>query len=655
MGDATGYTGVVHSAEQVGYSSAEGYTGVVSSPVVSGYTGAAPVTSHRGSGAVSGTGTPRSSPTPSRYDTVVRENAPGAYAATDYLPEPPTLDLDLVREVDETSPDPGPEVSQPVPAPAGPPSPSEGANPGPQADALRTEPGPLSRARGEDQALARALSSLVDDWLDLERRGRLSPGPIRNEALEPGLRSLSGPGALAPFGGPYPARLLGELAPLLDEQIEQALDSAPATDLGVAYLQGLGQGLLSALAGTGAGLAGSALDPVGSAVSTASSLLAELRRRTDNGESLYEAANGVFNPVVQATEAWIEADELAGEALQAARAGDWREAAALSRAAGRRAFSFSTGVTDTLTAAAGAAKVPGRASRFLRARNKSLTSSAGSPALSPLPPPHAPHPSAVPRADGPTPRLASDGVGPLRPTSVKRVPDGVTGSVQPGKPPMPAVRPPAPRHPRWPNVPVLGRGKSARLRDMARATVEARLRDARRTLSALPKDLRSHHRAAAMKPVYNAQERLDALQQQLRHPDRAYLYDVEVLGVETPGGLVTPDRIPGMRAADGRHPGRTFDVYELRPDGSHRPRELKTSRTQLDAFPKRGVQVQYKRGSKLGKQLRKTQALQDFAVQKGGRILVRGTALDGSSIRLSLDPGPMRSTVVADYDATDLN
>jgi len=611
MAERAGYTGVVQGTEMVGYSSSDGYTGVVAARVTSGYTGAAPVTAAPTRVAASRAPTTTPPVRQSRYDQAVQTN-PVDTTAPGSTGQP--LDLDEVREIDEEDPEPEEAREQP------------GEDP-PSGSVSELTP-PMSRDGTE--TTVSDLIGLVDRIVNLERQARLSPQPT-NDALEGARRALTGTLTTAAFGGQHPVHLIGKLATALDDQVEATLATSPPSNLGVAYLHGIGQAVLSGLTSAGSGILAVTQDPIGTAINQARGLIDEIDARVDQGQSVLTAVNGVLNPVSRAGHAWNAAEDLAGAALEAAEDGDWVEATRLSRAAGRQAGGFSAAVVDTATMAAGGAK------SLVRRRRLRPTVPRAAPVPPPPPSPRVPaspstHPAIVPPAS-------------VKPQSQPSPP------VPPTKPIQPAVPLSLP-HKVWTKVPVVSPGKLDALHTYNRALYTGQLQAARQRLLNLTGSRRKRQRAAAMKPVYNTQERLDAIEQQRRNPDRAYLYDVKVIGVETPAGLIKPRQIPGMRAADPKSPGRTFDVYEMRPDGTHRARELKTATTTIESVPKSGgVSVAFNRGSKLGKQLAKTDALQDFATNTGGKIRVIGTALDGSAVELLLDPKSMRSTIVSDYGA----
>ena len=602
MPELVGYTGVVQGTEMVGYTSADGYTAVVASGVTSGHTGTTPVTAATRQATHS-----RSVTTPpvpgSAYDQAIGTDATSVGPSSAARP----FDLDEVREIEEADLDDEPA--------------EQGRQPNLEASTAAT-------ADRDGEATAGAIARLVDRLVDLERHARLSPQPT-NSALEEAWRALTGPPTEAPFGGQHPVHLIGELATAgFDRQLEAALAASPPSNLGVAYLQGIGQAVITGLVSASSGIVSTQVDPIGAALNQAWSLVDEIETRVEQGQSLLTAVNGVLNPITRAAAAWNAADAAAGAALDAAAMGDWLEAVKLSRAAGRQAAGFSAAVVDTATTAAGWTKQVAERGRLrLKAQRRA-----------PEPPtPPAPIPSGM----GTTTTTTV-------PATPKSQPSPPAASTKPGQAQVPLSTP----HPVWAKVPVVNPAKLASLLTYNKALYAGQLQAARQRLLGLTGRRRKRQRAAAMKAVYNTQERLDALEQQRRHPDRAYLYDVKVKGVETPAGLVRPRQIPGMRAADPDAPGRIFDVYEMRPDGTHRPRELKSVTTTIDSVPKSGgVTVAFNRGSQLGKQLGKTNALQDFATKTGGKIRLTGKALDGSDVELLMDPNTMSSTIVSDYGA----
>jgi hypothetical protein len=330
-----GYTGVVYSEYEAGYTSAEGYTGVVRGTMASGYTGAAfvpsaPVTTKGGSAAgpilVTTGGRSEVDPipvTPSPYDGVAadRGTAPGAALPLDYRSAPPSVDSGISREEEEAEPPPPPPQD-------------------PAAGQLAPIEAPYSEG---DDARVGKIDELVRSLLSVGRQIRLSPVPEPNESLARAQRLLEKGLAPVPLGSrivegepdllqelwprmPEPKAfgrdLVGRLADFLDQKVAETLAQSKPNNLGVAYLQGILQEVLSTMIQATRSTTEQNIDPVGTTLDLAKGLVEAIRGRMDKeGESFWEAVDSVLNPVTKLVRAGEQANEIAGEALAADRRG----------------------------------------------------------------------------------------------------------------------------------------------------------------------------------------------------------------------------------------------------------------------------------------------------------------------------------------------
>jgi hypothetical protein len=329
-GADAGYTGVVYSDVDAGYTSAEGYTGVVRSRVASGYTGStsASVTT---SGRAGRTG--RSAPTSpqtwqeadsgsrvrSPYDATIVERGrePGSSAPLDYRESSPPVDPGAARLAAE-------EELAPVP-------PRDFGSDDAESPTVEAEP---DRLENDRTAL---LDAFVRSLFSVQDQLRLSPQPEPNRALESARDLLAGGVKPSPIGPPPGTELLGPLADYLSGQISEVLAETKPDTLGTAYLQGILQGLADTLIRGYVGLGQQTRDPIGTSIRTATELLDAIRAHTQAGEGFWEAVNSVLNPAARLFSEASQANEIAGKALEAARQGNWSEAVGLAREAGQRA------------------------------------------------------------------------------------------------------------------------------------------------------------------------------------------------------------------------------------------------------------------------------------------------------------------------------
>ncbi|OAA20996.1 hypothetical protein UG55_106633 [Frankia sp. EI5c] len=637
MTTQAGYTAITYSDVTAGYSSSAGYTGVVHTELPVGHTGTTPVTAAVARRGAAGTATatavaeavgvaaavPVDAGTAARsgYDDVLAEpgTAPGS--------ETPTI------------PRAGPPIavrSAPAPIPAGDDDIEDGS-----ADTA-TDHGPDAT-----DSLLPLLDTVVDEWLSLRERARLSPP------------------ATAPLGWPAAVPLLrvaplDALATVLDEQVDQVLARSRPATLGEAYLQGILAEGLSTLTHAAAGQADTLLDPQGAAIRATLDLIRQLSEHLAQGESFWEAVNSTLNPMVGVLEHGWQANEIAGAALRASQAGHIRESVELAREAGREAARAAAALVATVTTAGlGPKGAPTRRGGGSRPRTGTHTPPparrpTGPPTPPPPPPPPTPPPPTPPPPPSPTPPRPAHPVrsGDVPPPPPTRGPAFTDGAVRPGGRPVvqyPVL--PAARHPVWRALPQLDRGtlllrRAAGERLLARQRIQWKAR-----LDQLSAPQQARQRSLLAKPIWNTLERLDAIEFSLAHPDRAVAVNAKVVGVVLPDGqLVAPRQIAGVAAADPRHPGLVFDSYEFRPDGTHGPREIKVVDSVLSAYPSGAREVpRFLPGEKLGRQVAKADALRAFAVDGGGRIRLSMFGLNGENLVLDVDPGTMRRTAVSTY------
>jgi hypothetical protein len=349
--------------------------------------------------------------------------------------------------------------------------------------------------------------------------------------------------------------------------------------------------------------------------------------------------------MVRVLEDGWSANEIAGEALAAMRAGRTDEAIRLARESGRSTMRSVAAATDTVLLATGAARSAATLGERWRGRPRTELPAPDPPRRVPEP-----EPLPAPRDRVPPPDEAPPRVAPPRsevdPIEAGPRPDGLTGRVADGVPagePQRRVR--SAPHAAFKEVPVSSREVVRTELDIARgryAGEQARLAEEMRSLEAARRrDPKVRNPAAS--DAIRLKERISALESQLVHPDRAYLVQAHV-DVVLPDGRV-------MTGADIAGTGRVPDVFEGFPDGRFSMVEYKTETTIREAFPKRGgVEVPaLKRSSKPGDQLSREQRIVDYAKANGGRLRISAEALDGTPVRLEVEPGRYRGSSLRRY------
>jgi hypothetical protein len=265
-----------------------------------------------------------------------------------------------------------------------------------------------STATSETAQQALELAGLASTIANAQQRVAAQPQPAPNRALEAARLALRGgtlpdfritPFAplpsLSPVGiGPiYPfgQDLLGPGADALRQQAADVVAATRPSSLGIAYLQGIGLGLFDAAIGAAQGLAEAIANPIGSGLRQAKELMQQIDARIAQGESLWEAANSVLNPVARFFEEASVANALAGQAIEAAKH-DWSEAVRLSREAGRAAAAGGVAAAETFDLAH---RTVGR----IRQLRTALPRRRGTPPTPPARRP-APEPPRSPQSDG---------------------------------------------------------------------------------------------------------------------------------------------------------------------------------------------------------------------------------------------------------------
>jgi len=615
---AAGYTGTVHQEWTAGYSSAAGYSGVVHGATDSGFTGAAPVARSSGTRRVV-------LPPPSSYDAALAtaDTAPGSVGPTDYGRNAPV------------SPPPEPD-------PPG----DGGADTEPEAGREPPEGSPDDSAPSDGgdaaavQTLAAALSRIVGD----QARLSLEPGPPRGPL---GARARAEAALRTPLMlAPLPSELLGPLADELRDTVRRVTLTGRPDTLGGAFMQGaadeaLGMLLDSQLQALDAAVTG----PSPTVVRSVRSLVDGYAARRQAGEGVAEAFNSLLNPAVEAFNEVGMADTAAERAISLAQAGDAR-AIDESREAGRHTLRSMAGVARTVQMATGTARAGSSAITRVRASG----TRPGVPAV-----PRFPRDATVPTSPPPhASQLAP--ASPLTPTRG----DGVTGFVY--QAPVPSVPAPtgATPHPRFPDVKrFTGAWLDAAERQHA-ALLLAMQRHNADEWSKLPAATRRRMSfLQATEPLWAEREWLTAARLQRGSPQDGFLVQVRWLAVEADGRSTPAWRI--LRSIDKRSPGRVEDIVQFRTDGKILPHELKlasqlppgssSSGALLGAYPA-GAQVEVARfnpGSALGKQLRKTQRMLDYARGRGGLVRGVGYTLDGQLVEIVVDPANVLPTRVARY------
>jgi hypothetical protein len=625
-GRRAGYSGAVYSEYEAGFSSAEGYTGVVRGTIASGYTGAAPVPS----APVSTKGRSDIVPvmvTASPYDEAVAEpgTAPGAAVPLDYRAPAPALDLDAVKEADEEA------LSR---------ARDEGADAPAFAEVLAV---PGEDAPEAIDVMVREVSSLVPEV-------RLSPNPEPNESLARAiqlLREPSGPGW--PFR--RPSDLLGPAAEALDSQLAEVLAESKPNNLGVALIQGIIQEGLSTAIRAGPSAIDRGVNPIGAAFDSMSQLVQAIRDEMGRGESFWGAANAVLNPATRALSAGWEANSIAGEALAAAQRGEWRRAVQLSRESGRAMGRAVVAAEELYWTAEGLRGLGTSVSRGLRTLRASRARGRIGPTSLP-PPPQSPEPSPVPvsQAGQGVPMPIEQPVAPQPSPPAAGLTGAIVQDVATG-PQLPVVELTRP-NPGHPDLRIFDRAYVETARPLLEEDLRFRQAQAAAELRAMPPERRLNPRSrfGTAKRVYNALERVTAADLQLANPERSYLTNGRWVSVVTEGGEIPVSEIPAVRAIDPDHPGTISDTIGAHPDTTWRDLEQKTPLAVEKAYPARGVEVgAFKRGTHLSRQIRKRQAIVDYANETNGRIRVVADELDGRSVDTLLDPAGFRGTTALPY------
>jgi len=475
MESTAGYTGVVHSEVDAGYTSAEGYTAVVRTAAASGYTGtvSAPVTGNSAAGTRGG----RGDATPSAYDAAVVEGhaTPGSAAPLGASPQ--------------TDGGSRPQTSV--------------------GDAW---------ASGDGDDLTDDLASFAASVIGLREDLRSTPEPEPNRSLRSAEEALRGGLPLRPTE-PFARPLVGPLAEYLDQQVAQAIAESSPTTLGEAYVQGIFLEVTSTLLRGGAGYLDGRLDPLSSSIRSVIRQIDDIRRRMLAGEGFWEAVNSVANPAVTGlTKGW-EANEVAGRAIAAQRRGDWDGAVRLAREAGRLAAGG--GIAAGQTA--------GIAIRGLRTGQELARRLSTGPQRSSTDGPPAP-----PRP----PRPPSTGSGPGDPGGSPTRNDEVTGSVGTDTTLGPQARATDLTHPHavHPEVPVLDADYVRTLQPLYERLLRQRRAEVALDAEDVPIGTRGRNLVASR--VFGPQEWLTASEQQLAHPERGYLTQVTLVSIVTDDGEV---------------------------------------------------------------------------------------------------------------------
>ena len=622
---AAGYTGVVYTDVDAGYTSAEGYTGVVHTKGASGYTGAAPVTARGKS-----SGTARAMP-----------GIPPGIDINSFTRSP--YDSSVVERGQE----PGSTASEPDAYRTLPPEVNDGEPPEPENQAASPSTQPPDSPEARDDAQATTLDSFVRSLFDVRDQLRLSPQPVPNRALEQARNLLQNGLPVSPLPA-HPVQLLGPLADLLNKQVADAIAQTKPNTLGDAYLQGIAQGLFEGGLGAGVGLVQMGADPIGTSIRTATELLQAIREHMADGEPWWMAVHSVLNPADRLfTEAW-QANQIAGEAAEAYRRGDWQEAVRRAREAGQSAARAGIAASETVMLG----KDLGGAG--MRLRNRLRTRQRGSsPTVPPAPRPEDPPPPPRP-PDSPegTVRVHSEADPSAPPREPSPRPDRLTGTiVHDGvMGPQVPVRQIAKPHLKFSQLPVFEPEYIQQVRPLHERLLRFEQAEAASKLESMTESMRRDpkQRRAVSKKILNQREWLTAMDQQLAYPDRAYLTQVELVSVVTEAGEIPASKFG--KSIDPKNPGRISDVLEVRPDGKFGDIETKTERAILSAYPKRGVEVSaFNRGTKLSKQIRKAKAVFDGAKELNGKVRVRGFDLSGRPHVIDLDPADFTSTRPSRY------
>ncbi|MEU6371166.1 hypothetical protein ABZ876_37145 [Streptomyces sp. NPDC046931] len=634
------YSGVLHSSQVAGYTGAEGYTGVV--PVVGASSGSdAPVTTvaqplsdetlAREFGVLRAAPTRSGGPGPGRSESAAdavlmeRGEAPGKDAALGYAVPPPAADTPIDERAAE------------------------------EADVVSTM---AADALTAGQALA--FADLVAGLTRTQQRLAARPEPTPYQALEqakallrrsivPDLRIspfVPMPGLVPNSRLPYPQDLIGAGADALREQAARAVAATRPGNLGLALIQGVGLGLLDAAVGQAQGLAEDTTgDPLTNSLRRMGRIIDGIDERISLGESPWEAANSVLNPMTRVLIKPVEADQLAGEALRVAPR-DWQRAVELSRESGRAMVDAVFGVLETAALAERGVSAYRRYGPASRPR-----------AVPPTPPvaPEPPVPASPSRPGGTAAAQppATVPVVPVEPGS------GVTGKVYRNGVQRLPTRPLSRPHPMDRNLPVFDRdyvrmSKSLQrgLTDHARAVAAGRQEQLPlgRRLDERIRQPGGSARLRNAKAVFNQLERETVLDNALAHPDHAYLLQVKILGVRLEDGTLVP--VETINRSFGARRGRIADHLDMAPDGTFTLGENKRWTSLVNSYSESGGVTggRINPGSTLGKEIAREAHPFEYASQRpGAKVVVQGQALDGRGVTTALDPGSYRGSTPTPY------
>jgi hypothetical protein len=612
MATEEAYAGVTYSVDVAPYTGAEGYTGVAPVP---GYTGAepAPVTAKPRAPrrATNGATAP-----PSPADAAVMDagEAPGQDEPLDLSPPPPPPEpTSATPAADQRAADAAQTAAVDAQT-AG----RQAAVAGYAATTTQAlERGEAQTDGDPNRALAAARAGLAPDWRFSPFAGLPTGGPA---------------GALR--GVPSLRELIGRGADQMREQVAAAVARTRPQNLGTAYLQGVALGLFDAAVGAAqGGLEGLLADSLSGAIERVTDVMREIDARMAEGESAWEAADAVLNPVRQGLDRAALADELAAQARVLAEGGDWARAVERARDAGRAAAGGGVAAVETFQLAESAV----RATRSVRR------------ALTPPAPP-APQPPALPPA---VPRPG--GAGPLG----ERPAGGVTGTVAPRAERVEfAPRSHSRPHPDEPRLRVYDRARLRFLRDLQRQVTDYVRGIAARRQAALPPERRlderinqagGSERLNNAKAVFNQLEILTALDAALAHPDDAFLLQPEIRGVLLPDGRVIP--IETINGAFQGTRGRIPDALQFAAGGRWTLPENKRADAIVGSYSARAAPTGNRilPSSSLGRQVSRETNVIDYARRQGGRVLIRGTTFEGERIDVDLDPARYGGPAPAPY------
>jgi hypothetical protein len=192
--------------------------------------------------------------------------------------------------------------------------------------------------------------------------------------------------------------------------------------------------------------------------------------------------------------------------------------------------------------------------------------------------------------------------------------------------------------------------------DTELASTESRLNAERAQVAAVKSSMSPQNwnnaRAGLTKRLYNLLERRAALMRAKIWPQKKFLDQARVLGVEVKGKLTATNQI----SKSGK--GRIVDIAEISSDkGVLRAvtEDLKSSSTQLKSI-KGGltaptVEAEFRSTAEIAKQQKVEADVIKFAKQKGGKVVISGTNVrTGAVERIAVDPSNISSRV-SDYDS----